>query len=318
MSGACAEKRAVSRPAQPDTAPRLLQRHPIVGVASKTADSGVRTAWESTQMRRSPTEVGLLVLPEACHAALGQWQDRVVNQRVTVNLDWWNTALAEHRPPGGPVVGVGVNGSTATGLAQIGRGDIFRLAHAVEDDEAALRLLWHTLAWGSGNKLRGNKRRLAAVAASPGQVAGLLRRAASLAGSQPGLAYTCLYPDDRRTAVPFLGPAFFTKYLYFAGGGAGGHLSVILDSRVATRLHDDVGWSSLDRRGGWPASTYERYCRLLGRWAAEVSDRQGQPVRADEIERWLFGPTAGPVSPSGNGQGLGKIDICPFRSCDAE
>jgi len=163
-------------------------------------------------MRRSRTEVGLLVLPEAGHAAaLGQRHDRVVNQRITVNLDWWNAALAERRLPGGPVVGVGVDGCTATGLAQISRGDIFMLARAAEDDKAALRVLWHVLAWGSGNKLRGNKRRLAAVAASPGQVGGLLRRAASLAGSHPGLAYTCFYPDDRRTAVPFLGPAFFTS-----------------------------------------------------------------------------------------------------------
>lgn len=240
-------------------------------------------------MRCSPTDVDRLVLPERGRTTLGYRKDRVVDQRIAVNLDWWNARLAEWRLPGGPVSGRGVSGTTVTGRAEISRGDIFVLARD-RDSAAVFRLLWHVLAWGSGSKLRGNRRRLVAVAADTSRVADVLERAATAAGSRPGVAYALLYPDDRRAAIPYLGPAFLTKYLYFAGGGVPDHPSVILDSRVATRLRDEAGWTSLDGRGGWPASTYERYCRLLRRWAAEESNRARQPICADEIERWLFDP----------------------------
>jgi hypothetical protein len=93
---------------------------------------------------------------------------------------------------------------------------------------------WQQAAW--------NRRRLAAVAADTSRVADVLHRAATATGSRPGVAYALLYPDDRRAAIPYFGPAFLTKYLYFAGGGAPDHPTVILDSRIAARLRNEAGW----------------------------------------------------------------------------
>ncbi len=92
-----------------------------------------------------------------------------------------------------------------------------------------------------------------------------------------------LYPRHRG-AIPQLGPAFFTKYLYFAGGGDPNHPCTILDINVARALHETCGWTSLPIEGGWHADTYERYCNLLGMW---VEQHDGI-TRRDLIEKWLF------------------------------
>ncbi|WP_120285293.1 hypothetical protein [Rhodococcus rhodochrous] len=100
-------------------------------------------------------------------------------------------------------------------------------------------------------------------------------------------AYDTLYPRGA-PAIAHLGPAFFTKYLYFSGAGAPDHPSLILDSRVAATLVD-IGWTSLHPETGWPAETYERYCSLLARWAQEAGN-----VRLDLFERWLFDNSGNP------------------------
>lgn len=190
---------------------------------------------------------------------------------VAVNRAWWHTALTAHGFPDDL-------------LAQrITRGDLFELADAATAGrDGALRLLWNAVAWGSGMKPRLGRARIRAVAADPDHAADLLRTAARLARSSPREAYALLRPGDRSNAIGFLGPAFFTKYLYFAGGGRSDHPCCILDARVATTLHR-AGWSSLPTDTNWLASAYQRYNELLADWKS----RTGAP-RLDVIERWLF------------------------------
>ncbi|WP_424307558.1 hypothetical protein [Gordonia sp. (in: high G+C Gram-positive bacteria)] len=96
----------------------------------------------------------------------------------------------------------------------------------------------------------------------------------------PLAAYSLLRPG-RRNAIRYLGPAFFTKFLYFAGGGDPHHRSLILDSRVASTLRTH-GWDSLRAGGNRPAATYSRYTELIARWSSELG------CRGDVIEMWLF------------------------------
>ncbi|MBC2590391.1 hypothetical protein NPA35_00670 [Rhodococcus aetherivorans] len=124
-----------------------------------------------------------------------------------------------------------------------------------------------------------------AAAADADRYAEALTTAAGLSRTDPEKTYALLYPGNR-TLIPFLGPAFFTKFLYFAGAGAPTQPSLILDSRVATALHR-AGWTSLGTRGGWPAQTYRRYTALLARWADEYALEQ-QGSGTDVLERWLF------------------------------
>lgn len=117
-------------------------------------------------------------------------------------------------------------------------------------------------------------------ATSPAEGAGTSRAAARTARTDPAAAYTLIYPGGG-TLVASLGPAFLTKFLYFAGHGAAGHPCQILDSRVASALAK-AGWASLGPHGGWPPATYQRYCDLLARWGGQLQ------VRPDILERWLF------------------------------
>ena len=134
----------------------------------------------------------------------------------------------------------------------------------------------------------GTVGRLDAVALDPTGAAKILREAGQLSVTDPEAAFARLRPG-RRNVVSYLGPAFFTKYLYFAGAGDANHRSLILDARVATALNERCGWKTLHRKGPWPALTYERYCNLLTDWACEAKT-DNRTVAADELERWLFEP----------------------------
>ncbi len=225
------------------------------------------------------TDISTLAVPAGL--SLPDREADVVEQRVYVSDSWWQAHLDSRGLPGGPLqTQRDANGSFLTRSAV--------WAHAADvqhDDAGALRLLWHVLAWGAGlRSVRNESRRLDAVAADPARAAALLQQAAALALTQPEQAYAVLYPRGQGV-ITRLGPAFGTKYLYFAGGGAPGHRSLILDARVATSLHE-AGWTSLPR-AGWLASAYLRYIDLMARWSAEVSTAEKQ-VTGDMLEFALF------------------------------
>jgi hypothetical protein len=60
--------------------------------------------------------------------------------------------------------------------------------------------------------------------------------------------------------VPFLGPSFFTKFLYFVSGPtpAPGGEALILDRYVALGLNCLLGWS-LGESGPWSPDIYGEY-----------------------------------------------------------
>lgn len=199
-------------------------------------------------------------------------QSAVDEHTVRIRAQWWREAITSRRLPG-----TSPDGPTLT-RAQVWTttGDVFTL-------------LWRALAWGSGSHLRQNSRRLDSIAADVSRAEKLLTAAAEASRHDPADAYALLRPG-RRNALLSLGPSFFTKFLYFAGAGAPEHPCLILDRVVATALRNHCGWTSLHRRGPWPAYTYQRYCDLLARWA-------GNHHRApDEIELTLF--TRGPQDSS--------------------
>ncbi|KMV22110.1 hypothetical protein [Mycobacterium heckeshornense] len=218
------------------------------------------------------TPLGDIHLPADAIAQLAEIdvEDWIDNHAIPVGRSWWTRTLNTY----------GFD-DTLTGET-IRRADIFRLADAaLESPAGALTLLWNALAWGSGEKRRNNKARIASVAANRDRAANLLQTAAQLARTNSLAAYDLLYPANK-TAIPDLGPAFFTKYLYFAGAGAPDHPCAILDENVALALNMTCGWHSLPSKN-WLASAYERYAVLLGRWVDEHALH-----RRDVIERWLF------------------------------
>ena len=222
-----------------------------------------------------PTPLTEIYLPdravtEMAAMDVNKW---ITNHAVTVDREWWTDSLT------------GADLADSVLGQDISRGEIFTLAvTAADDPDAALTLLWNSLAWGSGRRNRNNRKRIASVAEDTGRASELLMRAAALSHTSPLQAFELLYPRHK-TAIGQLGPAFFTKYLYFAGVGKPDHPCTILDENVARALRDACGWKSLPvEKGGWYASTYDRYCTLLGDW---VDEHEGID-RRDIIERWLF------------------------------
>lgn len=238
-------------------------------------------------------DLGALQLPDAARKALANTtrQTRIFDHFIPIRPKWWAAALSARSLPGGPVVPDNSDEGQRRSAARepaISRAQLFGLGAQANGDDSgvgALRLLWHTLAWGTGTGARNNIRRLDAVASDPSGAAKVLREAGLLAVTDPQAAFAHLRPG-RQNAVSSLGPSFFTKYLYFAGAGAADHPSLILDDRVATALNQHCAWSNL-HKGPWTAVTYERYCTLLARWAVEMTTHH-RTLAADELERWLF------------------------------
>jgi hypothetical protein len=230
-----------------------------------------------------------------------------------IGSTWWNRSL-ELAGLGQFEVSVDPNGH---GSERLTRTELFELARTLktgsldedtvgapaEADEAwmatYLRFLWHVLAWGSGTSRRHNGERIEAFASADARMRNvkLLRNAAHHARDRqnPRDAYSCLIRKGGGK-IPGLGPAFFTKFLYFVGAGDPAHSCLILDSRVAESLFL-AGWDTLPRyeRDGkwnysynWHTDTYVGYCDLLRQWAVGAGTRLGYEVSPDEIERALF------------------------------
>ena len=219
-----------------------------------------------------PTDTTQLTPP----VGLGVWladadpQDVIVHQAIPINREWWDQELERLGLPSGTIVS-----------DRPTRAMVFALAEAAQASAPdAERLLWNAVAWGAGKKPRLIRKRIESLAADRTRLSELLRDAAVVSRSNPVDAYALLRPRDN--AIKHLGPAFFTKFLYFAGGGNSDHPCCILDDRVAHSLQT-AGWQSLPRRSDWWPSTYGRYMELLTRWKKETD-----AARLDLIERYLF------------------------------
>ncbi|MFJ7147601.1 hypothetical protein ACIQVT_05270 [Streptomyces sp. NPDC100445] len=184
--------------------------------------------------------------------------------------DWWPDELDDC-----PTVG---------GRPRVDRETVFGIARRADTPQGRRHLLTAALVWGTGTKAQSVARR-ARIFTSPrsqdieahlASALGLLRREGAEA------AYSA-FRETRR--IKFLGPAFFTKVLYFAGHEQCDPVvaprPLILDRYVALALRaeaPDEKW----RLGGW---TTQRYLRYLT-FAHDQAQRVG--VRPDQIEAALF------------------------------
>lgn len=209
--------------------------------------------------------------------------DAIDNHGFELNLAWWNQRIRGLL--GSPVAG---SEGTAT-KGWISRRSLFDLAtdaHRDESGTGALRLFWHTLVWGTGSSHRNSSRRIRSVEADPQQICRLLRDAARLAVTDPREAFLKFQP--RGNAIKSLGPNFFTKYLYFAGGGEISHSCPIVDNRGLTTLHGETQLPAFKlKTTNYEFRTYDAAIETMSSWAHDVSTSD-RTVGVDEVERWAF------------------------------
>ncbi|GBQ02384.1 hypothetical protein SSP531S_38430 [Streptomyces spongiicola] len=171
---------------------------------------------------------------------------------------------------------------TVAGRPRVDRTTVFGIARRSGTVEGRRHLLTASLVWGTGTRARSVARCARVFAESPPQeidehldvALGLLREEGAVA------AY---YAFNNGHHIRFLGPAFFTKVLYFAGHEqrAGARRPLILDRFVSLALRAaDTGekWPP----GGWTTPRYGRYLSF----AHDHARRAG--VLPDQMEAALF------------------------------
>jgi hypothetical protein len=157
------------------------------------------------------------------------------------------------------------------------RADLFALAEVDRDeqsDRSALDLFWNTMAWGIAGTWRNIPGLSTYVAANTEQVTTALRRAQQLSyGGHVQEAYRAL-----NGAIKHLGPAFFTKFLYFTADRGQPVHALILDERVR------VAWRILtgeNLRSGY-SQDYARFCESAGSSGGRIG------LAPDEVEACLY------------------------------
>lgn len=233
--------------------------------------SSLITAWVGTQSRK-----------EIIH-----------EHSVAVPLRFWEDYSDL---PGTPLAGEPLAGNSIS----ITRGTLFELAADAREDttgDSALKLLWHTLAWGTGASNRNNRRRVKSVQADLLNAKRVLHEAAAMAQSDPLKAFEILHPRNKN-AIPYLGPNFTTKFLYAAGGGEATHPAAIVDSRVLATLYAVTGddWFKMKPRAfKYGVKRYSAVLDVMTRMS-EASSSPKRPTALDEVERWAFEYPVGPGS----------------------
>ncbi len=175
------------------------------------------------------------------------------------------------------------------------RDDLFALAASgISTPSEAVNFYTAVCAWGTGPYVRGVTRVIRPLRdpLAPGRLLeGLTAAAECGAGSGDPVEVYRQFLRGGSWRIRYLGPAFFTKLMYFVAGAPvppeearsstdGSSVSahpLILDSRVARAL----GWS---RWWGWSPEQYGEYLEMAG----ELRDLWCPQVPVDVVEYQLF------------------------------
>ena len=221
-------------------------------------------------------------LPEGVFTAL-PGDAAVMGQIIKVDGNRWQRELAARGLP--PLRGK----LAAPGLEYVSRSEVFDLGGRGVTVENAFQLLYYSLSWGLGTKASHLHERLDGLAADQDRAGELLVAAWAAVRDQAPAAgvYSILTTTRGAGRIRWFGPAFSTKFLYFAQGAAAEPRYVILDEVVSGNLKE--AWPGA-ATGAWFPETYGRYCELMSRWAEQATAQLdgSRKVRADEIEFALF------------------------------
>lgn len=195
---------------------------------------------------------------------------------IPVDAARWHDALPSGTWP---------DGFACSGKAT--RADVFAVADRWRGGRVpAVQLASAALAWGFGVRGYGRYRTGRVLAQDPdgARLAGALEhlRAEEIPPEALVDAYVRFHTSHRLRG---LGPAFFTKILYFAGyrRDRSGMQPLILDAVVARRLPEDAG-PARKYTSRWTSSTWHTYLA----WAEKEAARPEFGGQPDHVELSLF------------------------------
>jgi hypothetical protein len=202
--------------------------------------------------------------------------ETVLGQAVPFNPQTWKSWLPDGVWPGE------LDLLRGTGrFHRITREDVFRLSADVETPAQAVQCYVAACVWGSGTAGLGVARRARPLRSHDDAGERLLKAIRTLREVGAVAAYQRLQKGGD-THLRGLGPAFFTKVLYFAGWDvAVGPRPLVLDRFVVRALNEqaELSWRT---NWTWTADQYGRYLDTVAGWASSWG------TTADVVERELF------------------------------
>ncbi|HRD10792.1 MAG TPA: hypothetical protein PLI79_02915 [Mycobacterium sp.] len=161
------------------------------------------------------------------------------------------------------------------GYRSITRADLLAAAAGPDRDTAGLgRALVAGYVWGTGSWgfLVGRRARVFRDNSRERIFDALVTAGGVLAGGDTEAAYALLSRGQEKH-LPWLGPSFFTKFLYAADAkGQQPGRALILDRFVAKALNQKHSWG-ISERGPWSAATYTRWLDHAHALAASAEKR---------------------------------------------
>lgn len=148
-----------------------------------------------------------------------------------------------------------------SGYRWISRSGVFDIA-AAESEHRELHTAVAAYVWGVGFTARMSIGRLVRTfTTNVDTVEDNLRKAATILADDGAVAAYESMLAGGAAQTKFMGPAYFTKYLFFTGyrDPAAELRPLILDKRVATALRARGVFGPRSRNGDWPSDLYRRY-----------------------------------------------------------
>jgi hypothetical protein len=161
---------------------------------------------------------------------------------------FWPSRLDESEPDAG-------------GYRWISRSGVFDIA-ATESEHRELHTAVAAYVWGVGFNSRMSIGRLVrAFTTNAETVEGNLRRGATILAQEGAVAAYESMLAGGSAQTKYMGPAYFTKYLFFTGyQDTGAELRpLILDKRVASALRERGVFGPRAGNADWPGELYRRY-----------------------------------------------------------
>ncbi|ABK02373.1 hypothetical protein Arth_0976 [Arthrobacter sp. FB24] len=209
--------------------------------------------------------------------------EHILNHGFDLGTAWWKIELRKAAwTPSGPL-------AEPTESVRIDRRRLFGMASEIHTgDIDPVDFTLSVVLWGSGSSRRNNRARIQSIVDVEGRVA--LRQALELASTDAEASFAA-FRTNGRNAFAYLGPAFFTKLMYFAGAGSKSHDAYIVDHRVLQTLSRTPAGAGLRAIHNYGPNTYRRACSAL-EVIASAARVSGCPELADctgdLVERWAF------------------------------
>jgi hypothetical protein len=200
---------------------------------------------------------------------------------------WWQAKLI---PEWGSFLDGLAPAAQGRGYHRITRSDVFDRARGFGLDDP-VRALVACYVWGVGNNAKSVGRYARVFTRTP---ADTLRHKLSSAQSLlldegPAAAFASL-SDGGSNRIAYLGPSFFTKFLYAMSAAAGENQprALILDRFVAMALNDLDGWTLTEKAIQRPVEDYMRWLKHAHTIASSLTPPGAEPIRADAVEMAYF------------------------------